>query len=164
MAQNRRARQAHVADGAVAAQGHRLAPHVRGDLAHVLHDDRRLAVGDERDLERRVIVDHALHALGDAVRQPLGAYEQHDDAGKVANLLERGQAAVQLGTGRGQVRRVVVSSRRFELDGVARPVTRNDDGRIHAAPSLTITAGRLQAALRASGDGPFRFCYLVVPN
>ena len=91
----------HVPDGAVAAQRDGLAAHVGRDRAHALHDRRRLVVGDERHVERGVLVDQGPHVPRDTVGLPLRAHQQHDDARYVANLLEGGEAPAKLGMGLG---------------------------------------------------------------
>ena len=165
VAENGRAGKTHVAYGTVPSQRDSLSAHIGGYLAHSIHDERCLAIGDEGHVDRRVLIDDVPYAMRDALGLLLRTYQQHDDARKMTDLLERSQAAIKFGAGGRQVRRMVVRPRRLELGGSACPVTRNDDCRIHAAPSPE-THGRTSAH-RAVGEGTrrlFRIYYLVVPT
>ena len=132
MTENGGAGQAHVANGAIATQGHALATNLGRDRGNAVHDDRRLAVGDERHLERGMVLDDAADALGDALRELLGADEQHDDATAVPDLLEGCQAAIELGARGAHLGSMVICPRRFKLGGIGRPIARYHDSWIHA--------------------------------
>ena len=89
----------HVANGAVTAQAHALARALGRDLRHAVGNARCLGIGDHGDLERGVRVDDFAHAPGHIDRGRDRADHQKDDPRNVAHLLERGQAAVELGIG-----------------------------------------------------------------
>ena len=154
MAENSGADQAHVANGAVAAQGHALATHLGRDRGDTVHDDRGLAVGDEGHLERGMVLDDSMDALGDALRELLGADEQHDNAADVPDLLEGSQAAIELGALGAHLGSVIIRPRRFEIGGIARPIARYHDGWIHApSPRLTTRAEAPVIARRFAARG-----------
>lgn len=126
--------EAHVADGPVSAQGHRLARGARGDPVHAVADADGLALGEDRDGEGGMGAGDSADPLARGVRARRGAHHEHDDAADVARLLERGQAGVELGLGRVQVGAVVVGARRLGVHGVRSPIGGDHDRRIHTRP------------------------------
>ena len=80
MAQDGGGRQAHVTNGAVAAQGHGLALDLGRKLVHAVHDARGLDVGEKRDVEVGMMVENVLDTQRDVPRGRQGAYDKQDDA------------------------------------------------------------------------------------
>ena len=99
MAENGRAGKTHVAYGTVPSQRDSLSAHIGGYPAHSIHDERCLAIGDEGHVDRRVLIDDVPYAMRDALGLLLRTYQQHDDARKMTDLLERSQAAIKFGAG-----------------------------------------------------------------
>ena len=126
----------HVANGAVTAQAHALARALGRNLRHTVGNARCLGIGDHGDLERGVRVHDFVHAPGHIGRGRDGADHQKDDPRNVAHLLERGQAAVELGVGGIELRRVVIGAGSVCMGIIARPICWDHNRSVHAFPSL----------------------------
>lgn len=140
MAQDGGGRQAHVTNGAVAAQGHGLALDLGCKLAHAVHDAGGLDVGEEGDVEIGVVVEDVLDAQRDVARGGKGAYHKQDDTRQPADLLEGRQAALKLRALGGKACRVVVGAGSQRIFMISRPIGGNHDRRFHSHSSLSIAA------------------------
>ena len=136
VAEHRSAGKPHIANGAVSAQTHALARALGSNLRHTVGDTRCLGVGNHGDLERRVRVDDFVDTLRHISRGRDGTDHQKDNPRNVAHLLERGQAAVELGIGGVESRRMVIGARGVCASVIARPIRWNHDRGVHALPSL----------------------------
>ena len=142
--EHRSAGKPHIANGAVSAQAHALARALGSNLRHTVGDTRCLGVGNHGDFERRVRVDDFVDALRHISRGRDGTNHQKDNPRNVAHLLERGQAAVELGIGGVKLRRVVIGAGSVCAGIIARPICWNHNRGVHAFPPCNTKTGRRQ--------------------